>query len=237
MQSNENRILTLSVFLVGAMLVSSCQISLSKSPQGTPTLIPTGFFTTPNAGGLSIQTIAAFGTQTAAARTAGPVTGTPATVAASPTPNIISGTPGTPTNAIGGSTSLPFTLTPGGPASTSLAPGVRPTTYTLQPGEFPYCIARRFDVDPRELLSLNGISSEVLLSAGTSLKIPQTGNPFLPLPRALRSHPTTYVVASGDQTMYGVACIFGDVDPAAIAQANGLAVSADLTTGQQLQIP
>jgi len=235
MRSNKNRIVVLSVFLVSAMLVSSCQISLSKSPQTTPTIIPTGFFTTPNAGGLSIQTIAAFGTQTAAARTAGPTTGTPGTIVASPTPNIVTGTPATPTNAIGG-TALPFTLTPGGPTATMLPPGVRPSTYTLQPGEFPYCIARRFDVNPQELLSLNGISGEVLLGAGTVLKIPQTGNPFPP-PRALRTHPATHVVASGDETVYSVACIFGDVDPAAIAQTNGISVSADLTAGQQLQIP
>jgi hypothetical protein len=34
-----------------------------------------------------------------------------------------------------------------------------------------------------------------------------------------------------------VACYFGDVTPEAIAAANGLAVSASLTAGQQLNIP
>jgi hypothetical protein len=34
-----------------------------------------------------------------------------------------------------------------------------------------------------------------------------------------------------------VACKFGDVDPAAIASANSISISAKLTAGQQLQIP
>ena len=35
----------------------------------------------------------------------------------------------------------------------------------------------------------------------------------------------------------GLACIFGDVDPSAIAQANNISVGATLTSGQQLSIP
>jgi hypothetical protein len=44
-------------------------------------------------------------------------------------------------------------------------------------------------------------------------------------------------VSSSDQTVYGVACYFGDIDPAAIAAANGISVGASLTAGQQLTIP
>jgi LysM repeat protein len=106
----------------------------------------------------------------------------------------------------------------------------------LQKGEFPYCIARRFDVNPEELLSLNGITRGDIYYPNLTLKIPQTGNPFPP-PRALRAHPTTHTVASSGETVYGVACVFGDVDPSAIAQANGISVSTTLTTGQQLSIP
>lgn len=239
MLKSNNHIVKVGVVLISAVLLSSCQISLSQSPLNTPTLIPTGFFTTPDSGGLSIQTIAAFGTQTAAARTSGPVTGTPGlpvtgTVVASQTPNILSGTPATPTNVLA-TTAVPVNTT-GGPTPTPLPAGVRPSAYTLQSGEFPYCLARRFDVNPEELLSINGIAGEDVLSAGTSLKIPQTGNRF-PAARALRAHPDTYTVASSDETLYGVACKYGDVEPAAIAGLNGVSVSAALHTGQQLKIP
>lgn len=111
----------------------------------------------------------------------------------------------------------------------------RPSSYTLQPGEYPYCIARRFNVDPGELLAANGIAGGAIVYPGTTLRIPQTGNPFPP-PRALRSHPTTYTVQSGD-TIYSVGCSFGDVDPLAIASANNLSSPYTLTPGTTINIP
>ena len=71
--------------------------------------------------------------------------------------------------------------------------------------------------------------------AGTTLRIPQTG--FFPGARALRSHPTTYTVTSSNETFYSVACLFGDVDPAQIAQANGLSLGSVLNLGQAINIP
>jgi hypothetical protein len=39
-------------------------------------------------------------------------------------------------------------------------------------------------------------------------------------------------------TVNGVACVYGDVDPAAIVQANpGTSLGTPLTVGQQLSIP
>ena len=113
-------------------------------------------------------------------------------------------------------------------------PGI-PNSYTLQKGEFPFCIARRFNVDPAELLSINGLSSRSLYYAGMVLKIPQTGHPF-PGSRVLRTHPTTYTVSAGD-TIYSIACLFGNVDPSAIAFANNLTSPYKLTSGQALNIP
>ena len=52
------------------------------------------------------------------------------------------------------------------------------TTYTLQAGEYPYCIARRFNVNPAELLNLNGLTSSSHVTPGRVLQIPQTGHPF-----------------------------------------------------------
>ncbi len=113
-------------------------------------------------------------------------------------------------------------------------PGI-PTSYTLHQGEFPFCIARRFNVDPAELLSINGLNSRSLYYAGMVLKIPQTGHTF-PGNRVLRAHPTTYTVTAGE-TIYSIACLFGDVDPSAIAFANNLTSPYKLTSGQVLNIP
>lgn len=125
-----------------------------------------------------------------------------------------------------------------GAVSTLLAPtstpGI-PDTYTLQKGEFPYCIARRFDVDLDELLTLNSLPKVGLYPEGLVLKIPKTGNPFGE-PRALKPHPTTYTVAVGD-TIYSVACAFGDVDPIYLAAYNSIMSPYILTTGTILNIP
>jgi LysM repeat protein len=127
---------------------------------------------------------------------------------------------------------ITLTFTPVTPG----AAGVKPSSYTLQKGEFPYCIARRFNVNPDELLSLNGIVDGGIYMPGYTLRIPQTNNPF-PAARALQPHPVTYTVSSSDETVYGVACRYGDVEPSAIAQANGISISSPLSAGQQLKIP
>lgn len=124
----------------------------------------------------------------------------------------------------------------GTPAPTyAYTPVPKPATYTLQTGEFPYCIARRFNVNPSELLSLNGITDGGLFEPGLTLQIPQSSLTFPP-PTYLIPHPATYTVLSGD-TIYGIACKYGDVDPLAIAAANGLQAPYALTAGQTLQIP
>ncbi|MGB9521209.1 MAG: LysM peptidoglycan-binding domain-containing protein [Anaerolineales bacterium] len=110
-----------------------------------------------------------------------------------------------------------------------------PKSYTLHKGEHPYCIARRFNVNPITMLQISGLSSSGNYSTGTVLKIPQSGS--FPGNRTLESHPTTYVVESGDETLYSIACLFGDVWPEDIADANGLKLNANLSVGQKLYIP
>lgn len=109
-----------------------------------------------------------------------------------------------------------------------------PSTYTVHRGEFPYCLARRFDVNPVALLNANGLSEGSFLHEGMTLKIPKNSN--FPGKRALKNHPTTYTVSSGD-TIYTIACEFGDVDPLSIAEVNGLTSPYKLTAGQKLTIP
>jgi LysM repeat protein len=155
-----------------------------------------------------------------------------------------------------GTTETPATLiiptfgpspTPGAPATNTPMPsptigGAQPTvavavpdSYTLHTGEFAYCIARRFNVNPDDLLALNHLTDGQIVYAGTTLKIPKTGGVF-PGNRALKAHPAAYIVQSGD-TFYSIACLYGDVTPENIARVNGLSVDAKLTTGQTIQIP
>ena len=111
-----------------------------------------------------------------------------------------------------------------------------PDTYTLQSGEFPFCIARRFDIAPETLMAVNGLSSSSVTYPGTVLKIPKDSPHFNLGNRALRQHPTTYTVQPGD-TVNSIACLFGDVDPRAIEAVNGFKGAYSLKVGQTIQIP
>lgn len=113
-------------------------------------------------------------------------------------------------------------------------PGI-PTSYTLQKGEHPFCIARRFNVNPSTMLQLSGLSGGDTYSPGLVLRIPQDGGGF-PAARSLKAHPTNYTASAGD-TIYAIACEFGDVDPNAIIIANALQAPYNLTSGQNLYIP
>jgi LysM repeat protein len=210
------------VTLVGLLVVglTSCKLPASKGPKSNSDGFPVpGGSVTP--GGIDVST---FATQTAQA--APPVvvaTSVPTEIPpASPYPEATS-VPGAPT-----STSAPLiyvTATPGGP----------PATYTIEQGEFPFCIARRFNVNLAELLSINGLNTSSFFYAGQELKIPQTGNPFEGT-RALRDHPTTYKIQSGD-TLNIIACYFGDVSPDMIALQNNLSMDKELPVGEVIIIP
>lgn len=126
--------------------------------------------------------------------------------------------------------SLPTTAIVVVPTAT---PGL-PATYTVQEGEFAYCIARRFNINPNDLLSVNNLSG--LISPGTVLNIPTGSTWPTDFPRSLIAHPTTYNVLSGE-TIYEISCKFGDVDPNDVIYANNLVEPYTLTAGQVIQIP
>lgn len=111
-----------------------------------------------------------------------------------------------------------------------------PDQYTLKAGEFPYCIARRFDIAPSALLSANNLNRSSVVYPGTTLTIPKNAAAFNEGARSLRQHPTSYTVRGGD-TIYSIACRFGDVFPEAIADANDLKGAYTLNVGQAIQIP
>ncbi len=111
-----------------------------------------------------------------------------------------------------------------------------PNTYTLRAGEFPYCIARRFNIAPNALLNTNGLSRTSMVYPGTTLTIPKNAGSFNAGPRSLRAHPVNYTIIAGD-TVYSIACLFGDVDPRAIEAVNGLTGAYTLGVGQVINIP
>lgn len=207
-------------------VLPACERSASQVPQATPTV--SGSLTTPTPPGMgAIQSAATtthvFGqTQTALVIT--PFNSLP-----------------TPTPTYNGTTI--FTVVP--PGTTPLVqtpmiivptatPGL-PASYTLQQGEYPYCIARRFNIDPAELLQINNLSEGDVLQPGAVLQIPQTGNTF-PGTRSLHAHPAQYTVMLND-TIYRIACYYGDLDPSSIALANNLTAPYTLATGRVLNIP
>ena len=112
---------------------------------------------------------------------------------------------------------------------------VVPTTYTLQKGEHPYCIARRFDVDVDTLLAANNLARGGMYPEGLTLTIPQNSGGFQG-ERALMPHPVVTTVQYGD-TWSIIACRYGDVFPEEIAAANGMSLSDPLTAGTELSIP
>lgn len=258
MKNKQHGLHVAAILLVAALFLSACTQSVSNVPLATATAItPTGLFVTPLTAENPMQMIEEFAQGTAAAQTAAAGGGTPTTpqVVATLDTNITpqtgitpltgsSLTPATATNIVVVTTPLVTTAvttiatTPVVVVGTLPTMGPKPASYTLQKGEWPYCIARRFNVNPDELLALSGLTSAQsnMLIPGQVLKIPQTNNPF-PGELALNPHPITYTVPSSDTTIYGVACHFGNVDPAQIAAANGIAVSAALTSGQKLTIP
>jgi LysM repeat protein len=229
------------IFILGMavmLLLVSCQRAASTSPQGslaTPTghstaatmTQPTGIGPVQMIGTTQmLQTMTAVSMQTQAAQTLVPG-GTHPTSTPFGTPISVVPPTGVASTPIAGTTPIIIvpTSTPGHPA-----------TYTLMQGEFPYCIARRFNVNQQELLSLNGLTDTTPMQPGTVLRIPQTSNPFVG-ERALHPHPGVFTVSSATETIYAVACYYGDIDPNQIIAANNLISPYTLHINQTLNIP
>jgi len=226
-----------STLLLVAILTSACDLQYSTPPVATNTPINQSLFATPINQTPSISDVEKFGTGTAQALTGTPLPGSITNTPVGITPQAATNTSTPIVNLPNNPTSTPTaTLAVSGPTATLIPAGSRPATYTLQNGEFVYCIARRFNVDPDEILALNGLADSQTIYAGLVIKIPQSGNPF-PGNRMWHNHPDTYTVDSSSETIYGVACYYGDLDPTLIAQANGISVGASLSVGQQLKIP
>ena len=110
-----------------------------------------------------------------------------------------------------------------------------PDSYTLHEGDFVFCLARRFNLLPEDIMTYNGIASGTIFYPGETITLPASARAFVGN-RALQYHPSTYSVVYGD-TLYSIACLYGDVDPRAIAAANDIDIDQALTPGTVLQIP
>src|SRR5258708_6961842 len=140
-------------------------------------------------------------------------------------------------------------------ATPTALPTEGPCVHTVQPGEWFYSIARKFNISPADLLAANPRSNPDALQPGDVLNIPNcnkatatpaqsptntpqslmpaaTTNPNAPTPIELSGR--TYVVAPGD-TLGGIARKF-NTTVRAIEQANGLSNDL-LSVGQVLKIP
>ena len=81
----------------------------------------------------------------------------------------------------------------------------------------------------------NGIESGTIHYPGETIQIPPDSRAYIG-DRALQYHPSNYTGVYGD-TLYSIACLYGNVDPRAIAAANDLDIDLALTPGTVLQIP
>lgn len=203
--------LVFTALILTVVLLAACQRPASKAPVVTPTA--TSEFPFPLPATDDAMKVVISGTQTAIAAAGGAAEVT------------------TPTTAVV-STPVPATATP--IAVPTATPG-HPATYTLEKGEFPFCIARRFNVSAGDLLALNGLTVNSKPAVGAVLKVPQSGS-WDAGDRSLKAHPADYTVAAGD-TIYTIACAYGDADPNAIIAANALKSPYTLTAGQTLHIP
>jgi LysM repeat protein len=209
----KNRML-IFVIIISSLMFSACTMSASTPPPITPTT--------------NLSEIARQATETAIAKT--PKSGETQDPEATTDPAAeITATAAEVVEA----TSTPE------PAETEVTVVVSeyavPDSYTLHQGEFVFCLARRFNLLPEDIMTYNGIASGTIFYPGETIAIPPSARAYVG-ERALQYHPSTYSVVYGD-TLYSIACLYGDVDPRAIAAANDMDINQVLTPGTVLQIP
>jgi len=222
--------------LAMAFFLAGCTISYSNPPTGSPKSDGTAAYST-NAGPVATMNAlrTAFIQQTAQARgdsgtpTGATNTSSFSTVAVTPTVETTPGAQDTPATV---PTATQAVKLPSAPTST---PGV-PATYKIHEGETIYCLARRFDIDPVDILAVNNNDPDVY--PDDVISIPQAGDPF-PGERALHPHTAnmTFTVTADYNTIYKIGCYFGDVDPNRIIAANSLKDPFTLNSGQKIVIP
>jgi len=224
----------LTITLLSACVRPASTPPKSQSASGTTT----AEFPVPGTTEDVMSQLESLATQTAMAMTGGSTAAQQTPVATLPAPETAAAGTAAPTaETQAQATAVPPTVAPSQPEAQVVVPTRtpgRPGSYTLKGGEHPYCIARRFDVNPSEMLNMSGLAGSGVYPPGTVLKIPQSGS--FPGGRSLKDTPDTYTVSTGD-TIYSIACLYGKVDPSEIAYANNLTSPYTLKVGQELAIP
>ena len=242
MKSNNKIVLLVAIALF--LTLTACNRPASTAPVALATVTGETSFPHTTPGGVNN-----LGTQTAIAansqQVAGGVGTTPEVILATGTPEPGAGQDGggqtvvaTPEDNTGGGSATGNDSGGGVAAPVVNTPVITtPSTYTLQKGEWPICIARRYGVDIGALLSINGLNMNSKPGVGTTLTIPagSTWNSTYGS-RTLKAHPTSYTVGAGD-SVYSIACNFGDVAPESILAVNNLASASDLKAGSTISIP
>ena len=192
MSNRKQSVILFSLVALVAIMISACERPYSNVPLETPAAEETSLFVSPfPTSDNPMAMVEELSTGTALAETAAALTaGTPPAVEATESEAPASGDGNDTSDQPVATTAVPASNNPTATNTQSLpnVPSNKPGSYTLQHGEFPYCIARRFNVDPAELLSLNGLANGDVYYPNLTLTIPQSGRPF-PGIRALHSHP------------------------------------------------
>lgn len=207
--------LIILIVMIASLIFSACTMSASTPPPVTPTT--------------NLSDIARQATETAIAKT--PKAGDTQV----PDETTVADTEPTATGAV----DLEPTSTPEPTQAQGTTDVVTeypvPDSYVLHSGEFIFCLARRFNILPEDIMDYNGYVYGTLLFPGDTILLPPNGRSYIGN-RALQYHPADYTVIYGD-TIYSIACLYGDVDPRAIAAANNLDLNQALTPGTVLRIP
>lgn len=236
MQTLRQRTVLMTLLLSAGLIVAAC--TRTASTQAVPTASGEDGIVPPQGGGGAEATMAAVRssilTQTAMAllgQGGGEVTETPVPVFPSATPD-----PGLPT---------PLPTIPPLPTATPVPPplptatfppvGV-PSTYTVQPGEWIYSIARKFGLDPLAIIAVNPGINPNLVYPGQVINLPPPGGrPAAPAAVAL-PRPTSYTVVRGDW-LYSIARKCSVTTEALIAANPSLRPPYAINPGQVLNIP
>lgn len=207
--------LIILIAIIASLMFSACTMSASTPPPVTPTT--------------NLSEIARQATETAIAKT--PKAGDTQVPDETPDPE----TEPTATSAVEMEPTATLAPTEDAGDTEVITEYPVPDSYTLHSGEFIFCLARRFNILPEDIMDYNGYEYGTLLYPGDTLLLPPNGRAYIG-DRALQYHPASYTVIYGD-TLYSIACLYGDVDPRSIAAANDLDLNQVLTPGTVLQIP
>jgi len=118
----------------------------------------------------------------------------------------------------------------------SPTPGAAQTqTYVVQPGEWVYSIARKFEIDPNDIIALNNLQYPFDLEVGQEITLPAARSSSNGPNATVVAGGTEYIVRAGD-SVYSIAQAHG-VDYESIIGVNNLVFPYNIYPGDRLIIP